>query len=149
MEGGDENDKQTYAPVFREFIKKFRAIIDNSASGHRELIVAIKGYGYFAAVSVQLVGGQKLRVGPNFVQKQNFFATDHKYPSSNQLFLYLHACLYCCIRTKPDSNRFFRCQIHNLTFSSFQHGSKIDWEPFHAVTVIFLLFLAVQAVYEE
>ena len=51
MEGGDGKDRQTYAPVFRDFIKKFRAIIDNPVSGHRELTVAIKGYGYFAAVS--------------------------------------------------------------------------------------------------
>ncbi|CAI8051259.1 DNA-dependent protein kinase catalytic subunit [Geodia barretti] len=49
VEGGDGKDRQTYAPVFRDFIKKFRAIIDNPVSGHRELTVAIKGYGYFAA----------------------------------------------------------------------------------------------------
>ena len=48
---GATKDRQSYAAVFRDFIKKFRAIIDNQASSHRELTVAIKGYGYFAAVS--------------------------------------------------------------------------------------------------
>ena len=44
-------DHKTNAAIFREFIKNFRAIIDSKTSGHRELAVAIKGYGYFAAVS--------------------------------------------------------------------------------------------------
>lgn len=48
---GAVKDRQSYAAVFRDFIKKFRVIIDNQTSSHRELTVAIKGYGYFAAVS--------------------------------------------------------------------------------------------------
>ena len=48
VEGG--GDVKKYAPVFKEFVKKFRAIIDDPASSSRELTVAIKGYGYFAAV---------------------------------------------------------------------------------------------------
>ena len=49
-EGGEEQ-RQRNAGIFKDFIKKFRAIIDGEFTGHRELAVAIKGYGYFAAVS--------------------------------------------------------------------------------------------------
>lgn len=47
---GAAKEQQSYAAVFRDFITKFRAIMDNPASSHRELTVAIKGYGFFAAV---------------------------------------------------------------------------------------------------
>ena len=50
VEGAAKERQSSYTPVFREFIKKFRAIIDNPSSDHRELTVAIKGYGFFAAV---------------------------------------------------------------------------------------------------
>ena len=40
--------------IFKEFITKFRAIIDSQSSNNRQLAVAIKGYGYFAAVSYLL-----------------------------------------------------------------------------------------------
>ena len=53
---GAEKDCQLYAEVFRDFIKNFRKIIDNSKSSHRELAVAIKGYGYFAAVGDLMIG---------------------------------------------------------------------------------------------
>ena len=33
-------------------MKRFRGIIDNPDTRHKELAVAIKGYGYFAKVSV-------------------------------------------------------------------------------------------------
>ena len=49
---GVAKEKQSYAALFRDMVKRFRAIIDNSASSNRELTVAIKGYGYFAAVSI-------------------------------------------------------------------------------------------------
>ena len=32
-------------------MKTFRGIIDDKSSGHREMAVAVRGYGYFAAVS--------------------------------------------------------------------------------------------------
>lgn len=35
---------------FQFFIQKFRDIMDNSSSGSKEIAIAIKGYGYFAAV---------------------------------------------------------------------------------------------------
>ena len=35
----------------QDFIKTFRDIIDDKSSGHREMAVAIRGYGYFAVVS--------------------------------------------------------------------------------------------------
>ena len=60
VEGGEGKDKQMHAPVFRDFIMKFRAIIDSPVSSHRELTVAIKGYGYFAAVSQ----GENITVKP-------------------------------------------------------------------------------------
>ena len=46
-----DKDKKANAAIFREFIQRFRTIIDNQNSRHNELSVAIKGYGYFAAVS--------------------------------------------------------------------------------------------------
>ena len=45
-------DRQTNADIFRAFIMRFRKIMDNQTSGHKELSMAIQGYGYFAAVSV-------------------------------------------------------------------------------------------------
>ena len=44
-------DRESNAAIFKEFIQNFRAIIDSKESGHKELAVAIKGYGFFAAVS--------------------------------------------------------------------------------------------------
>ncbi|ELU11183.1 hypothetical protein CAPTEDRAFT_224273 [Capitella teleta] len=35
--------------VFKFFIQKFRDIMDNNSSGSKEIAIAIKGYGYFAA----------------------------------------------------------------------------------------------------
>ena len=46
-----DKDKKVNSAIFREFIQRFRTIIDNQNSRHNELSVAIKGYGYFAAVS--------------------------------------------------------------------------------------------------
>ena len=44
-------DHDTCYTIFKDFITKFRAIIDSQSSNNRQLAVAIKGYGYFAAVS--------------------------------------------------------------------------------------------------
>ena len=52
---GASKDKQTNAAIFKDFVRNFRSIIDNKSSGHRELAVAIKGYGYFAAVSDDVI----------------------------------------------------------------------------------------------
>ena len=49
-----DKDKKGNAAIFREFIQRFRTIIDNQNSRHNELSVAIKGYGYFAAVSTTI-----------------------------------------------------------------------------------------------
>ena len=45
-----DKDSKANTVIFKEFIQRLRAIIDNQGSRHRELSVAIKGYGYFAAV---------------------------------------------------------------------------------------------------
>lgn len=45
-----DKDRKANAAIFKDFIRNFRAIIDSKTTGHRELAVAIKGYGYFAAV---------------------------------------------------------------------------------------------------
>ena len=43
-------DRKTNSSIFKDFIRKFRTIIDSQTSGHFELAVAVKGYGYFARV---------------------------------------------------------------------------------------------------
>ena len=53
-ETASKDDKGS-AAIFKQFIQRFRTIIDNQQSRHKELSVAIKGYGYFAAVCVHCV----------------------------------------------------------------------------------------------
>ena len=52
----ESSEAQSYGPVFKHFMKQFRAIIDNPTSSRQELNTAIRGYGYFAAVSHLLQG---------------------------------------------------------------------------------------------
>lgn len=45
-EGMEESTRKS---IFADFVKTFRGIIDDKSSGHREMAVAVRGYGYFAA----------------------------------------------------------------------------------------------------
>lgn len=45
---------ETLYAVFKELMKRLRGIIDSQASSKRQLSVAIRGYGHFAAVSIHI-----------------------------------------------------------------------------------------------
>lgn len=52
-----EKDRAANLAIFKFFIQKFRAIIDEKSSGPTELALAVNGYGCFAAVKKGEGGG--------------------------------------------------------------------------------------------
>ncbi len=44
-------DRSANLKIFKYFVLRFREVISNKSSGYMNLALAVKGYGYFAAVS--------------------------------------------------------------------------------------------------
>ena len=51
---GDDNVTVANKRVFWDLVKRFRVLIDNPSSDYKQLAVAVRGYSYFAAVSIEL-----------------------------------------------------------------------------------------------
>ena len=43
-------DRSTNLKIFKHFVLKFREVISDKSSSYLDLALAVKGYGYFAAV---------------------------------------------------------------------------------------------------
>ena len=46
-------DSATNLRIFKHFVLKFREVISDKSSSYLDLALAVKGYGYFAAVREQ------------------------------------------------------------------------------------------------
>ena len=67
-------DRQSNAEIFKDFIMRFRKIMDSQTSGHKELAMAIQGYGYFAAVSRAIQGYGYFAAVSGAIQGYGYFA---------------------------------------------------------------------------
>nr|XP_006812076.1 PREDICTED: DNA-dependent protein kinase catalytic subunit-like [Saccoglossus kowalevskii] len=136
-------DKRNKTTIFKAFIRKFRSIIDNRESGTREICIAIKGYGLFAAPCKLFLSEDDVK----FMFNEMIQRSEQLYFSQNELVdetiphlpSFLEA-LACIVRELDEVSDTFLSSLETMTVILMENfprfGKALHYTCYKSITAV-------------